>query len=671
MVTLLPRGKLKKYKIMFKKIVSNISFSPALVGQLGFYAKRLRQEESVRRTGLIFTALALVVQSFAVFSPVEPVNAASNNDFIRGGISTKSMTPITDFLSYYDKNSNGIKDFYDKMGITRSEILSMKNTTLSSTDKSLISWGRKHKFSASQGEREYKIQLSSGGETSFFARPLWRFDSSNRGSTYSALQGYSKKFGWFAILKNCANFVSKKYPPVEKKCPIIGKENLLATDPNCKEEMCKAPGKENLRKNDPNCKVDLCTINGKTTLPKSDPNCKEDMCRITGKESLKLNDPNCKEDMCKLTGKTTLRATDPNCKEEMCKVPGKESLKATDPNCKVDTFAYCSAIDIVSTEKTQTIQVQAVSGNADTIKGYEYTIKNGSKVVTKKTTTSSVATDAITIITETPGTYEVTAAVITKNNNTNKTAYRQTTANTSQSIEKKNNCVKAFKIAEPEKCRYNTSLLAKDTECQPCSGDDSLWIKDQKCVGNLISTKTAENNRTNKPAASTIAKSGDKITYKVNIENNGKAEKEAMFSEELEDVLEYATLTDLGGGSLDKKTGVLTWPKINLKAGEKQTRIFTVQVRAQIPSTPQGVSHPTSYDCKMTNAFGNTVEVAVACPVAKQVEKTITSLPKTGASENMIFAGALLSVAAFFYARTRQMRKEVKLIRRNINSGSI
>ena len=54
---------------MFRKIVSNLPFSPALVGQLGFYAKRLKKEETTRRLGLIFIALALVVQSLAVFQP--------------------------------------------------------------------------------------------------------------------------------------------------------------------------------------------------------------------------------------------------------------------------------------------------------------------------------------------------------------------------------------------------------------------------------------------------------------------------------------------------------------------------------------------------------------------------------------------------------------------------
>src|SRR3954471_16117242 len=84
---------------MFRKIVSNLAFSPALVGQLGFYAKRLRKEEATRRIGLIFTALALVVQSFAILSPPESANAASGNNVIYGGIRDKN-----DLLSMYDQN---------------------------------------------------------------------------------------------------------------------------------------------------------------------------------------------------------------------------------------------------------------------------------------------------------------------------------------------------------------------------------------------------------------------------------------------------------------------------------------------------------------------------------------------------------------------------------------
>ena len=68
---------------MFKKIVSHLPFSPTLVGQLGFYAKRLSKEQASRRVGLILTALALVVQYFAVFVPPESANAAKDRKSTR------------------------------------------------------------------------------------------------------------------------------------------------------------------------------------------------------------------------------------------------------------------------------------------------------------------------------------------------------------------------------------------------------------------------------------------------------------------------------------------------------------------------------------------------------------------------------------------------------------
>lgn len=67
---------------MFKKIISRLPYSPSMIHSLGFYAKRLRKEETTRKIGLILTALALIVQSFTVFSPPESANAADSSDLI-------------------------------------------------------------------------------------------------------------------------------------------------------------------------------------------------------------------------------------------------------------------------------------------------------------------------------------------------------------------------------------------------------------------------------------------------------------------------------------------------------------------------------------------------------------------------------------------------------------
>jgi hypothetical protein len=85
-----------------------------------------------------------------------------------------------------------------------------------------------------------------------------------------------------------------------------------------------------------------------------------------------------------------------------------------------------------------------------------------------------------------------------------------------------------------------------------------------------------------------------------------------------------------------------------------------------------GVSDPTSYDCRIDNTFGNTVSINIDCPVQKVVvERTVSELPHTGPRENMIFAGILFAVVAYFYMRSRQVKKEVRLIRRDLNTGTI
>ena len=74
----------------------------------------------------------------------------------------------------------------------------------------------------------------------------------------------------------------------------------------------------------------------------------------------------------------------------------------------------------------------------------------------------------------------------------------------------------------------------------------------------------------------------------------------------------------------------------------------------------------------MVNSFGNTLTVAVSCPVEKQVaEQLVKELPHTGPRENMIFAGSLLAIVVYFWARSRQLGQEVRLIRRDVHAGAI
>lgn len=529
---------------MFRKIVSNLAFSPALVGQLGFYARRLRKEEATRRIGLMFTVLALIVQSFAVFSPPESANAASTSDFVRGGVSS-----VHEYLGYYDRNSNNIKDIYSSLGITRAEIASATPGRINSKD-GILSWGMVSPFSAAQGDRIYTYQRSSGGTGIVHYHPLQLWDSKaytiKYGSTYDAFIGHSKTMGWFAIMKQCGNLNTKKAPP--------------------------------------------------------------------------------------------------------------PPAKPTPPT--VTPAAVCSAVKAIVSNRTlvQLTGQADVSGGAK-IKQYNFTVKDASgNVVNSQTvqTTAQVASADNIQLTD-QGTYTAKLSVVTSEGTKSGPA-----------------CQQSFTIAAPAICSYTPTLPASSPECQPCAGDLSIWIKDERCTSKLVETKVASNlSQGDTDATKVLAMSSNRIAYQITVANDGLAPVTTPINENLADVLEYANIIDSGGGTFNKDAKTLSWPDVTLEPGQQQSRLFVVQMPAAIPAVAKGASNGSSYDCTMTNTFGNTVTINVDCPAPKQVEQMVAQLPHTGAGANSLFAGIVLAVVVYFYARSRQLKTEVRLIRRDLNAGTL
>lgn len=572
---------------MFRKIVSNLAFSPALVGQLGFYAQRLKKEEATRRVGLVFTALALVVQSFAVFSPPEAANAASPNDFVYGGV-----TSATDFARHYDANTNNIKDLFAVLGITRTDITASKTSEINSKG-GYYSWGLNPHFSYADGERSYTVKTTSGGSRTFYARPLSLWDTGGNvatGSSYTVLVGKATGPGtasgqWFALMFNCGNLVLKVIPPAPK-CPT----GTVGTYPNC-------------------------------TIPKC-PN------GTTG--------------------------TYPNCIPNKCPT----GTTGTPPNCVYPPVAACTKLTITPMiTNNYRFDAQATAEHGATISAYVYTIKRDGTMVETKTIASKLDTNTFVYNQSKQGNYVVNLTI--------KTSLGDKTDST--------NCVKTFNVTPPAVCPQNPKLPKSSPECQPCPGDPTLWIKDERCASKIIETKSAKNiTQGNIDAIGVAARASDKIVYTLSVHNVGKAASDVVVTEQLADVMEYATLVDNGGGIYDANTKTLSWPKASVGAGQKLNRMFTVQLLGTIPAMGKGLSDKTSYDCKMDNTFGNTVSIAVTCPPQKIiVEQTANELPHTGPRENMIFAGTVFSIVAYFYARSRQVKKEVRLIRRDFNTGTI
>ncbi|QHN42462.1 hypothetical protein GII36_01170 [Candidatus Mycosynbacter amalyticus] len=184
-------------------------------------------------------------------------------------------------------------------------------------------------------------------------------------------------------------------------------------------------------------------------------------------------------------------------------------------------------------------------------------------------------------------------------------------------------------------------------------------------------SKTAINATQSQPANRTTAQPSDRIVYQLTAQNTGDTAIDVAIEDRLGDVLEYATLTDNGGGALDTATNVLVWPAAQLVPGQKISKQFTVRVAAAIPATGRGDSNPASYDCLITNSLDNTLNVPVACPAAKQVEVIARQLPPVAASTSLATGVTVVTIALFFYARARQQREELRLIRHDLNTGAL
>ena len=192
-------------------------------------------------------------------------------------------------------------------------------------------------------------------------------------------------------------------------------------------------------------------------------------------------------------------------------------------------------------------------------------------------------------------------------------------------------------------------------------------------TSNIVQSETSINISQDFVDATTlVAKAADRISYTVSISNTGESTSyDTKFEDNLSDVLEYAALIDNGGGALDLNTNILSWSNVTLPPGGQQTRTFIIKMLNPIPSTAKGKINSTSFDCIINNTFGNSINIKVDCPAPKIIEQTASQLPVIGPIENIVFISILVALTTYFYARTRQMRKELNIIKKDAISGMI
>lgn len=720
---------------MFRKLVSGLPFSPALVGSLGFYARRLKEEEATRRLGLIFTALALVVQSFAVFSPPDPANAASGNDMIYGGVDSRA-----DILTAYDSNTK-FRNVMKYAGITRSELEATQLKTINNMSKGTGStawkgWGYTSRFSAAQGE----VKHSAFG-TTVYSRPLFLYNTTayqkQNGQDSQVYYAKSAKFGEFAIMTACGNLMAPQLPtpPPPPPAPIAACSNLDAVKVAYNRYKFKASA----------------TISGGATI-----------------SSYTIVVRNASGTVVKtITQPST--ATTVDIPTEYTFTPGTYTAVATvTTSLGAKTSANCAESFTVPQpptpaspsvnidKKVDGVDFKVVNINQEFT--YQLVVKNTGNVALSNVVVTDPAPTGVTMVRASQGTitankwshtvsslaagqsisYTITAKAPTyvpgqlKNN-----ACVDTSTITGTNPDDCDDAVielptpqiqvcelSTYKLITIKESDFSATLHSKNlADCnrlQVCDLNSNTLITIREtafdatkhtrdiaqcenmqvcdlttgeivtisrndfnagkhstepydCQTSVVLAKSAKNLTQNVNATTVTAQGGDRVLYTLTAENAGKIDAVVDFSENVTDTLEYATINDNGGSATTEDQGekVLSWGKMTLKPGEKATRSFTVKVLDEIPATARGTSDPSSYDCVMTNTFGTNVSVNVQCEAPKVLEATVAQLPRTGPGENMVFAGVLGSVVTFFYARTRQLSAEIRLIRKDFNSGTL
>ena len=190
---------------MFRKLVTNLPYSPGLLNQVGFYAKRLKQEEFIRRLGLVFAVLALLINiNISIFSPQASVLASPGNDVVTGGIVGDTVSSIQQHAINAMQGSAYTAAIFDYYGITEQDIRNTALQTINTGDESLRSVGRQ---AFGRGAESCKThQGYSFCERSIYAAYNYR------GLNVRALTGLrANKVGhadpWFALIESCGNVV--------------------------------------------------------------------------------------------------------------------------------------------------------------------------------------------------------------------------------------------------------------------------------------------------------------------------------------------------------------------------------------------------------------------------------------------------------------------------------
>lgn len=138
-------------------------------------------------------------------------------------------------------------------------------------------------------------------------------------------------------------------------------------------------------------------------------------------------------------------------------------------------------------------------------------------------------------------------------------------------------------------------------------------------VSKIDKSKIAKNLVSGTTGTDLAAKAGDKILYTLTTKNSGNTAESVTVSDNISDVMEYASSVEVAeGGSVHN--GVVSWGAKSLASGESVDNHFTVTISSPLPNDPQSGFH---FDFILFNAYGNDVYVRLPKPVPGQPNLTL------------------------------------------------
>ncbi len=171
-------------------------------------------------------------------------------------------------------------------------------------------------------------------------------------------------------------------------------------------------------------------------------------------------------------------------------------------------------------------------------------------------------------------------------------------------------------------------------------------------------------------AISSTVRAGDVIEYTLVTTNSNTTEKKNFdVTDYIGDVLEYADLDTAflasQGGTFNDTTKQVIWSNQTIPASGQIEQKFRVVAKNPLPSTNSPTPASTSFDCKISNKYGDEISMTVECPVMKTVEE----LPNTGPGTTVAIAFTVTTISGYFLARGNLLGKELGIVKKEFTTA--